>query len=236
MTAQKILIVEDAPELATLLAGFLEEAGYQTITVGDGREGLKAAILHRPDLILLDVMLPGMVGTDVCRAIKKNRKLQSVPIIFLTACHEEVDRVVGLELGADDYVIKPFSMRELLLRIQAVLRRTTTVEPSPRRVVRVGPISIQTDSCKVALNENFIHLSAIEYKLLLGFAEQPKTVLSRDILGKKIWGKDHTGEMRTVDTHINRLRIKLGEYGGMIKAVRGFGYLLETSEAKSIRV
>jgi two-component system phosphate regulon response regulator PhoB len=231
MTAQKILIVEDAPELAALLAGFLEEAGYQTIVVGDGREGLKAAILHRPDLILLDVMLPGMAGTDVCRAIRKNRKLMTVPIIFLTSCHEEVDRVVGLELGADDYVVKPFSMRELLLRIQAVLRRLSTVAPAPGRVLRIGPISIRTDSCEVALNDNSIHLTANEYKLLLSFAEQPGTMLSRDILRKKVWGNAHIGEIRTVDTHINRLRIKLGEYGGMIKAVRGFGYLLKTSEA-----
>lgn len=231
MTSQNILIIEDDRDLAELISCNLEEAGYRTLVVGDGQKGLKAVLRYQPDLLLLDVMLPGMEGTEICSVIRKNHKLKELPIIFLTARHEEGDRVMGLELGADDYVVKPFSVRELLLRIQAVLRRSPMTVPSPGKTVSFGPLTIHTDRYEVSLNSAPLYLTAIEYKLLLSFAEQAETVLTRQVLVKQVWGAGHSVDLRTVDTHITRLRTKMGEYGGMIKAIRGFGYVLEPCES-----
>ena len=226
-TPQTILIVEDDRDLAELLSCNLQEAGFRTITVSDGQKALKTVHRTRPDLVLLDVMLPGMDGTDICRAIRTHARLKETPVIFLTARHEEGDRVMGLELGADDYVVKPFSVRELLLRIQAVLRRAPVVPSPSGKVMTFGPVTIVTDRCEVSLHGVPVSLTAIEYKLLLALAEQAGSVQSRQVLLKQVWGVNHHVELRTIDTHITRLRVKIGELGGMIKAVRGFGYVLE---------
>ena len=227
MTRQTILIIEDDRDMAELLATNLDQAGYRVLAVSDGEKGLRAVLETHPDLILLDVMLPGMGGTEVCSAVRKNQKLKDIPIIFLTARREEGDRVMGLELGADDYVVKPFSVRELLLRIRAVLRRVPAAEPPVNKTVDIGPLAINTERYEVSLGGDILFLTAIEYKMLLCLAEQAGTVLSRQTLMAHVWGTDHTVELRTVDTHITRLRTKMGENGAMIKAIRGFGYLLE---------
>ena len=229
MVAQKILIIEDEPEMTELLAFNLEAAGYQVVIAHDGQEGLAAALRHHPDLVLLDVMLPGVSGTDVCRSLRRNRKLAEVPIIFITARNDEIDRVLGFELGADDYVVKPFSVRELLLRVKAVLRRGPT-PMSSGTVLKIGAMSIDSEKYEASHNGIVVPLTAIEFKLLQIFAQHAGVVLGREALLKQVWGANYSGDIRTVDTHITRLRGKLGEAGNRIKTVRGFGYLFEPCE------
>jgi two-component system phosphate regulon response regulator PhoB len=221
-----ILIIEDENDLAELVAFNLEKEGYRSLIAQDGPSGLEAARNNSPDLILLDIMLPGMSGMDICKVLKGKEKTARIPVIMMTAKGEEIDRVVGFEVGADDYVIKPFSPRELLLRIKAVLRRYGSVE-TINKIINVGPISIDTDRHIVAVDGNGIILTTTEFKLLCNLAERLGRVQSRDRLLKDVWGINHMGDTRTVDTHITRLRTKLGESGEMIKTIRGFGYKME---------
>ena len=221
-----ILIIEDENDLAELVAFNLEKEGYRSLIAQDGPSGLEAARNNSPDLILLDIMLPGMSGMDICKVLKGKEKTARIPVIMMTAKGEEIDRVVGFEVGADDYVIKPFSPRELLLRIKAVLRRYGSVEMI-NKIINVGPISIDTDRHIVAVYGNGIILTTTEFKLLYNLAERLGRVQSRDRLLKDVWGINHMGDTRTVDTHITRLRTKLGESGDMIKTIRGFGYKME---------
>ena len=221
-----ILIIEDESDLAELVAFNLEKEGYRSLIAQDGPSGLEAARNNSPDLILLDIMLPGMSGMDICKVLKGKEKTARIPVIMMTAKGEEIDRVVGFEVGADDYVIKPFSPRELLLRIKAVLRRYGSVETT-NKIINVGPISIDTDRHIVAVYGNGIILTTTEFKLLYNLAERLGRVQSRDRLLKDVWGINHMGDTRTVDTHITRLRTKLGESGDMIKTIRGFGYKME---------
>jgi len=221
-----ILIIEDVNDLAELVAFNLEKEGYRSLIAQDGPSGLEAARNNSPDLILLDIMLPGMSGMDICKVLKGKEKTARIPVIMMTAKGEEIDRVVGFEVGADDYVIKPFSPRELLLRIKAVLRRYGSVE-TINKIINVGPISIDTDRHIVAVYGNGIILTTTEFKLLYNLAERLGRVQSRDRLLKDVWGINHMGDTRTVDTHITRLRTKLGESGDMIKTIRGFGYKME---------
>ena len=221
-----ILIIEDENDLAELVAFNLEKEGYRSLIAQDGPSGLEAARNNSPDLILLDIMLPGMSGMDICKVLKGKEKTARIPVIMMTAKGEEIDRVVGFEVGADDYVIKPFSPRELLLRIKAVLRRYASVE-TINKIINVGPISIDTDRHIVAVYGNGIILTTTEFKLLYNLAERLGRVQSRDRLLKDVWGINHMGDTRTVDTHITRLRTKLGESGDMIKTIRGFGYKME---------
>ncbi|NMC73717.1 MAG: response regulator transcription factor [Geobacteraceae bacterium] len=223
-----ILIIEDERDLLDLIAFNLEREGYRVETAVDGTTGLEAARRTLPDLIILDLMLPGMLGTEICKILKKTEKTSRIPIIMLTAKGEEIDRVVGFEVGADDYVVKPFSNRELMLRIKAVLRRT---EPDKERdkIITIGSLSIDTGAHTVTSDGEEILLTTTEYKLLLNLAERAGRVQNRDLLLKNVWGYNYIGDTRTVDTHITRLRTKLGASGDLIKTVRGFGYKMENS-------
>ena len=221
-----ILIIEDETDLAELIAFNMEKEGYRSLIAPDGPSGLDAARQNSPDLILLDLMLPGMSGMEICKVLKSREKTARIPIIMLTAKGEEIDRVVGFEVGADDYVVKPFSPRELLLRIKAVLRRSGSGEVA-NRTINVGPISIDTDRHIVTVDGIEVILTTTEFKLLFNLAERLGRVQSRDRLLKDVWGFSHIGDTRTVDTHITRLRTKLGEAGEMIRTVRGFGYKME---------
>lgn len=221
-----VLIIEDEKDLADLVAFNLEKEGFRPLIASDGVMGLEKARANSPDLILLDLMLPGMPGTEVCKALKSSDKTSRIPVIMLTARGEEIDRVVGFEVGADDYVLKPFSTRELLLRVKAVLRRAAP-EGAKGRIVNIGAVSIDTDRHTVNVAGRLTELSAIEFKLLLTLAQRQGRVQSRDQLLRDVWGYNYAGDTRTVDTHLTRLRSKLGDAGDMIRTVRGFGYKLE---------
>ena len=223
---QTILIIEDEKDLAELLAFNLEKEGYRTVIALDGPEGLEAAARVIPDLVLLDLMLPGMLGTEVCRSLKKSESTARIPVIMLTAKGEEIDKVVGFEVGAEDYVVKPFSTRELLLRVKAVLRRSAA-EVVENAVIKVGPISIDTDRHLVAINGEEITFTTTEFNLLHTLVKRLGRVQSRDVLLRDVWGYNFVEDTRTVDTHVTRLRTKMGEAGDMIKTVRGFGYKME---------
>jgi len=223
-----ILIIEDERDLLDLIAFNLEREGYRVETALDGTTGLETARRSLPDLIILDLMLPGMLGTEICKILKKTEKTARIPVIMLTAKGEEIDRVVGFEVGADDYVVKPFSNRELMLRIKAVLRRTEP-EKDRDKIINIGLLSIDTGAHTVTSDGEEIILTTTEYKLLLNLAERAGRVQNRDLLLKNVWGYNYIGDTRTVDTHITRLRTKLGVSGDLIKTVRGFGYKMENS-------
>jgi two-component system phosphate regulon response regulator PhoB len=223
---QTILIIEDERDLAELLAFNLEKEGYRTAIALDGIQGIEAASRHAPDLILLDLMLPGMLGTEVCKLLKKNPVTVGIPVIMLTAKGEEIDKVVGFEVGAEDYVVKPFSNRELLLRIKAVLRRATS-DSAETPVIYVGGLSIDTERHQVTINGSEVVFTMTEFKLLHVLVKRLGRVQSREVLLRDVWGYNYVEDTRTVDTHVTRLRTKMGEAGDMIKTVRGFGYKME---------
>ncbi len=224
---KKVLIVEDERDLAELLAYNLEKEGYQVLVTGTGLEGLETARRESPDLILLDLMLPGMMGTEVCSSLRHSDKTRGIPVLMLTARGDEIDRVVGFEMGADDYIVKPFSMRELMLRIRAILRRSGQEPVHAERQITMGTITIDCGSHRVTVEGVEIELTSTEYKLLLYLAEHNGRVMKRELLLQDVWGYNFVGDTRTVDTHVTRLRNKLGDAGEMIKTVRGFGYKLE---------
>jgi len=220
----KILIVEDEPAMVAGLRDNFEYEGYEVISANDGVTGLERALSDNPDLVVLDVMMPRMSGLDVCRQLKAKRP--SVPIIMLTARGQEIDKVVGLELGADDYVTKPFSVRELMARVKAVLRRASSPIPAPE-VYRFSDIEVNIRSNEVRRDGNVIDLSAKEFALLAYFIAHPVETLSRDRLLDAVWGYDHYPTTRTVDTHIVHLRQKLEpnpEEPRFILTVHGSGY------------
>jgi two-component system, OmpR family, phosphate regulon response regulator PhoB len=223
---QTILIIEDERDLAELLAFNLEKEGYRTVIALDGVEGLDTAARVMPDLVLLDLMLPGMLGTEVCKRLKRSEATSDIPVIMLTAKGEEIDKVVGFEVGSDDYVVKPFSTRELLLRVKAVLRRTAT-EVVESRVIKVGALTVDTERHLVAINGEEVTFTTTEFNLLHTLVKRLGRVQSREILLRDVWGYNFVEDTRTVDTHITRLRTKMGEAGEMIKTVRGFGYKME---------
>lgn len=223
-----ILVIEDEQDLAELIAYNLEKEGYLPLIAIDGTSGLKKAQSEIPDLILLDLMLPGISGIDICKVLKENERTAAISIIMLTAKGEEIDRVVGFEVGADDFMVKPFAMRELLLRVRAVLRRSGFVEP-PGNIIKIGPLSIDYDCHIVNIAGEEIFLTSTEFKLLLSLAEKIGRVQSRERLLKDVWGFSHIGDTRTVDTHITRLRTKLGMAGNLIRTVRGYGYKIEAA-------
>ena len=223
MTKQNILIIEDDKHISKLVDYNLEKAGYECFVVSDGEEGLKILDKHFIDLIILDIMLPKMDGFEVCRLIKQNPKLKNIPIIMLTAKGEEVDRIVGLELGADDYVVKPFSPRELILRVKAVLKRGK-IEESHKDIIKRGDIVIDVPKHRVTVNNKEIEFTPIEFKLLVTLIERKGRIQSRDQLLADVWDMHADVFTRTVDTHIKRLREKLGKTGEQIETVRGLGY------------
>jgi len=217
-----ILVVDDAPNIVELLRLYLEGAGYATVVATDGPAAVELHRKHRPDLVLLDVMLPGMDGFEVCRAIRREA---DTPILMLTARTDDVDAIVGLELGADDYVTKPFNPRALLARVKAILRRTDgTVRLG--RPIEVGTLRIEPRRREVVVGERSVELRAREFDLLAALARDPGVVLSREALLEDVWGTDFPGETRTVDVHVSELRKKLGPDGPTIESVRGVGYRL----------
>jgi two-component system, OmpR family, phosphate regulon response regulator PhoB len=219
---RKILIIEDETDVADLLALNLRKAGFRVSTAGDGASGLQKARDDRPDFIILDLMLPKMSGLEVCRILKSDTATSQIPILMLTAKAEEVDRIVGLEFGADDYVTKPFSPREIVLRIRAILRRGETPDES----LKAGPISIDAARHEVRVNGKPVHLTSLEFKLLRTLMQRHGRVQDRDRLLNEVWGYESVIDTRTVDTHVRRLREKLGKAGDAIETVRGFGYRL----------
>jgi len=225
---KKVLIIEDEKDLAELLAFNLEKEGYSAICAHDGKLGLEQAGAFLPDLILLDLMLPGMLGTDVCKALRKDLRTAHIPIMMITAKGDEIDRVVGFEVGADDYIVKPFSMREVTLRIKAVMRRFEH-EPQPPAddIFTVGDIAIDKERHTVMSAGTEIDLTSTEFKLLLFLAEKKGCVQSREKLLQNVWSYNNVGDTRTVDTHVTRLRGKLGVPGDIIRTIRGFGYKIE---------
>jgi two-component system phosphate regulon response regulator PhoB len=225
---QTIVIIEDERDLADLLAFNLTREGFRTLIAGDGLTGIELVRSEHPDLVLLDLMLPGMMGTDVCRALKRESATTAIPVLMLTAKGEEIDRVVGFEVGADDYVVKPFSMRELQLRVKAVLRRGTLEQPIAKHL-SFGELVIDTERHEVRVAGQEVVLTSTEFKLLQILAERQGRLQSRDRLLDDVWGYASDVDSRTVDTHITRLRGKLGGAGELIKTVRGFGYKLETA-------
>ncbi|MSR82988.1 MAG: response regulator transcription factor [Candidatus Latescibacteria bacterium] len=222
----KILIVEDEPDILELLCYNLRQAGFEITTAEDGEVALRLAEQHPPDLVVLDLMLPGMDGLELCRLLKQREALRRVPVLMLTAKTEEVDRIVGLELGADDYVTKPFSPRELVLRIKAILRRAAHRQGEEAEAGRleIGPLVIDPTAHQVQVGERQVELTATEFRLLHTLAQRRGRVQTRDELLEVVWGYQYSGYGRTVDTHIRRLREKLGEACDWVETVRGVGY------------
>ncbi len=228
MPALKILVVDDEPAVTDLLVYNLRKAGYAPLAATDGREALRLARQSTPDLILLDLMLPELDGLDVCREL---RKTSAVPIIMITARGEEIDRVVGLELGADDYVAKPFSVRELLARIKAVLRRAASVEEEnlDTSLRGGGDLRLYVDSRQVYVGETALELTRLEFDILNLLLSNAGRVLTRERLLEQAWGYEYTGDTRAVDSAMKRLRAKLraaSPDADSIEAVRGVGYRL----------
>ena len=221
----KILIVEDERDIVDLLRYNLEEAGFETDYVRNGADALHRAVEKSPDLILLDLMLPEVDGLIVCRLLKNDPRTKNIPVVMITAKAEERDRIAGLELGVDDYITKPFSPKEVVLRVSAVLRRIQVGKQSEdtQQIQRHG-LTIDLDKHQVVTESGPIDLTATEFKLITLFARQPGRVFTRDILMDVIWGQEYYGIHRTVDTHVSRLRRKLGEFGEHIETVHGVGY------------
>ena len=219
----RILVVDDEPEIIELVEFNLKQAGYAVITAADGAEALKKARSHPPDLIVLDVMLPEMDGFEICKALRLDAATAKIPIVMLTAKAAEIDRVLGLELGADDYLTKPFSPRELLLRVKKILARFQTVE-KPKEQLRFGDMLIDLPRHIASWKSKPIELTATEFKLLTVLAQRAGRVQSRDQLLRDVWEYDSLIDTRTVDTHMRRLREKIGPAAKHLDTVRGVGY------------
>jgi len=220
---QRILIVDDEPDLLELVRFNLTAAGYRVDLAGSGSAALAALRRSPPDLLLLDLMLPDIDGTEVCRRVRATPELSELPVIMLTAKAEEVDRIVGLELGADDYVTKPFSPRELLLRVRAVLRRRAP-NGDAQTALEHQHLRLEPDTYRCFVAGEDVALTAKEFGLLRALMQRPGRVMTRDRLLSEVWGRDVTVTSRTIDTHLKRLREKLGNAGDLIETVRGVGY------------
>ncbi len=220
-----ILIVEDEQDLVTTLEYNLEREGYQTRSAMTGEAALvEASKQPTPDLILLDLMLPDFPGTEVCRRLRSQPETKGIPVVMVTAKGEEIDRVVGFEVGADDYVAKPFSVRELLLRIRAVLRRTQSTAAEPTKDLNFAQLRVDPEAHQVWLDGAEVILTALEFKLLTTLLSRKGRVQSRKQLLDDVWGIQADVSTRTVDTHVKRLRHKLGTAGDYIETLRGVGY------------
>ncbi len=220
-----ILIIEDEQDVVDLLALNLRKAGFAILTAADGAAGLEKARSEKPDFIILDLMLPKLPGLEVCKILKTDLQTRRIPIMMLTAKAEEIDRIVGLEFGADDYVPKPFSPREVILRVKAIMRRSET-KPDDERLT-AGPITIDPERHEVLIHGRRVNLTSLEFKLLRTLMQRRGRVQSRDRLLNEVWGYESVIDTRTVDTHVRRLRKKLGKAAGIIESVRGFGYRLK---------
>ena len=221
----RILVVEDDRDIGELVCRYLEKAGFSTELVTSGRDAVNSISAKPPDLLILDLMLPHVDGLEICRLVRANEKTAATPIIMLTARAEESERIVGLEIGADDYIAKPFSPNELVARVRALFRRTNRAPASPARVT-YGTIVVDSDRHTVQLNGEGVTLTAKEFLLLEYLLKHRGRVLSRDVLLTDVWGYKYTGGTRTVDVHVRRLREKLPALGDALVTVKQFGYKL----------
>lgn len=226
----RILVVDDEPDITALVAYHLAKAGYRVSTAANGPEALKAAQEERPDVVILDVMLPGASGYDVLAEMRRRDETREVGVILLTARREEADRIRGLSLGADDYLVKPFSPPELALRVSALLRRLGAPAVASGSTISAGPITIDRSSHRVTVAGQELELTATEYKLLLTLVERRGRVQSRPQLLETVWEAQPDIQTRTVDMHVQRLRAKLRDAGELIETVRGFGYRFRGGE------
>lgn len=226
---KKILIIEDDDHIIELLKFNVENNGYEVSVAMDGNEGLDKAINELPDLILLDLMLPGIDGIDICNRLKNKERTKDIPIIMLTAKGHETDKILGLEIGADDYMTKPFSVRELMTRIKVVFRRyNQEVKKVPTSQITIGNLTIDHEKHEVTIDNELIKLTLKEYQLLEYLAENRGKVLSRNALLDRVWGYDYFGETRTVDVHIRHLRKKIfDDNAELIETIRGVGYKIK---------
>ena len=220
---KSILVAEDEPDILKLVCMHLRAAGFEAIRASDGPSALEQARESGPALIVLDLMLPGMSGLEICKSLKSDAATAGIPIVMLTAKAKESDRIAGLQLGADDYIVKPFSPRELVLRVQSVLRRTEG-QPETLKVLKMGEITLDRAHHEVKIGGQKVMLTATEFKLLALLIERKGRIQSRDQLLQDVWGYENAIDTRTVDTHITRLREKLGTAAAGIETIRGFGY------------
>ena len=230
MDKKKIIVVDDEQHIIELIKFNLEKNGFKVRTSENGEDAIRIVHLEIPDLIILDLMLPGIDGFEVCKRIRNDDKLSEIPIIMLTAKGEEIDKIVGLELGADDYLTKPFSIRELIARIRAVLRRFEKVPTSTKDIIQINDIIIDIEKHEVIKNEKIIELTLKEFELLRILAQNRQKVLSRNFLLDQVWGYDYFGETRTVDVHIRHLRKKIEDHDKSsvyIETIRGIGYKMK---------
>ena len=228
MASPKILIIDDEQDVIDLLSLHLRKAGYALITATEGATGLRMARDETPALIILDLMLPKMPGLEVCKVLKTDAATRAIPVLMLTAKAEEIDRIVGLEFGADDYVTKPFSPRELVLRVNAILRRGKG-EAIEDKTLSVGPITVDPARHQVSVAGKPVQLTSVEFKLLSMLMRRHGRVQERGRLLNEVWGYESAIDTRTVDTHVRRLRKKLGKAANTIETVRGFGYRIRQS-------
>jgi len=217
---QKILIVEDDPNISKLVDYNLQKAGFKTIVVDSGEKAVTVLQREKFHLTILDIMLPGMDGLEICKRIKSNKKLSNMKILMLTAKGEEVDKVLGFELGADDYVVKPFSPRELVLRVKAILRRNEIVQD----FISHGNLKVDVNNYTVSIDDKKINLTAMEFKFLVALMRNKGNVQTREYLLEEVWNSSSDVTTRTIDTHVKKLRQKLGQYGENIETVRSVGY------------
>jgi len=222
--SHRVLVVDDEPDITALVAYHLAKAGYRVSTAANGPDALKAAREERPDVVVLDLMLPGVPGYEVLAELRRRPETRDVGVILLTARRDEPDRIQGLTLGADDYLTKPFSPAELVLRVQALLRRLTAPAVAGGSTLVVGPLSIDRAAHRVTLNGKDLPLTATEYKLLVTLVERRGRVQARSQLLETVLDAQPDIQTRTIDMHVLRLRNKLGELGKMVETVRGFGY------------
>lgn len=230
----KVLVVEDEPDILEMVRYNLAQAGFDVTTAEEGDGVTHLVREDRPDLVILDLMLPGIDGLEVCKRLKQDADTRDIPILMLTARKEEIDRIVGLELGADDYVVKPFSPRELVLRIRAILRRNTgggKLAIESDAMISAGPLTIDKAAHQALLHDDPLDLTSTEFKLLITLMERRGRVQTRDDLLDTVWGYEYSGYGRTVDTHIRRLREKLGAASDMVETVRGVGYRFRSGNA-----
>jgi two-component system phosphate regulon response regulator PhoB len=220
----RILVVEDEADIQEVLDYNLKRDGHEVTLTSTAKEGLRLARERRPDLVLLDLMLPDGSGTELCKTLRQDPASRGIRVMMLTAKGEEIDRVLGFELGADDYIVKPFSVRELLLRVQSVLRRAGTEEPTGGEMLQFGMLRVDRAAHRVWVDGQEVELTALEFKLLLTLYDRRNRVQTRDALLSDVWKIDADVTTRTVDTHVKRLREKLGNAGVYIQTVRGVGY------------
>lgn len=230
---KKILIVDDEPDVADLVSYHLKAKGYKVVAINDPNLSIGTARSFLPDLIILDIMMPDLNGSQICRILRADPKFKNVPIIFLTAKGEETDRIVGFEIGCDDYICKPFSTKEIGFRIQSILRRTVTGVPQETKRLQVGQIVLDIECHLAAVNGRPIDLTATEFKLLRLLMERRGRVHTREHLLINVWNYETEIETRTVDTHIRRLREKLGSEADWIETIRGVGYRMAERKAEA---